>query len=309
MSRPSTVSQPHSVCPSLLERFFLSMFFSVCVMTSPIESYETKPWLEEDFVPKYTLSLYGDGFPYVPTCRKTASIDGWMVGIGNGLRMALFGEYALEGEVLASLSACRDFSLEAVRITGRKLLTSDIVGDCYSSTIGFSFTAPTNQALHDINRFYHGRYESELHYAIGREFAPKMEWEHRAWGVGTFGIANQGSPWLRLRLAWEGRFCLTKRIELFVLSDFGLGRHCFPTRTIRSCSTRSRCHCRCPRHFPGYASIRYRFIDAGLIYREEIEDVGDLAFHYTFRPYAHNLPGWQHTFSISLTVPLSFSCL
>lgn len=278
---------------------YFSASFLFFVMLALVEGYETKPWLEEDLLPKYTVSLYGDGFPDVPTCEKVAAIDGWMVGIGNGLRMALFGEYALEGEVLASLSACRDFSLEAFRLTARKLLTSDTVGDFFSSTVGLSFTIPSNQALHDINRFYYGHYAWELHGAIGREYAPQSEWEHRTWAVGTAGIADQGSPWLRLRLAWEGR-CLTQRYELFVTSEAGLGRHCFPIHSIRPCSRR-----RCPKHFPGYASIRFRYIDAGLLYTWQIEDVGDLSLSYALRTFAYNLPGRQQTFCLSLTVPLA----
>lgn len=266
---------------------------------SHVEGYETKPWLEEDLLPKYTLSLYGDAFPYVPTCEKVAAIDGWMVGIGNGLRMALFGEYALEGEVLASLSACQDASLEAFRLTARMLLTSDTVGDPFSSTVGLSFTAPSNQALHDINRFYYGNFAWELHGAIGREYAPKGQWEQRTWLVGTVGIADQGSPWLRLHLAWEG-YCFTQRYEFFLTSEVGLGQHCFPIHSIRHCARR-----RCPKHFPGYASIRFRYIDAGILYTWEIEDVGDLAFRYATRTFAYNLPGWQQTFCLSLTVPLS----
>lgn len=273
--------------------------FSFCTY-STAQAYETKPWLEEDLLPKYTLSLYGDGFSCVPTRAKTAPVNGWMAGIGNGFRIAILGEYTLEAEVLASLSTCRDASLEAVRFTARKLLTSDVMADAYSSTTGLTFTAPTNQALRDINRFYYGRYEWELHYAIGREFAPDAEWEHRTWGVGTVGITNQGSPWLRLHLAWEGRLSLTQRLELFLTSEVGLGRHGFPIHAIRSCSRRC-----CPRHFRGYAPIQYRFVDMGVQYAQEIEDVGDLTFRYAGRAFAYNLPGREHAFYLSLTMPFS----
>ena len=287
----------------------LTLTFSLSLsLPSLADAYETKPWLEEDFLPKYTLSLYGDGFSYVPTCAKTANIDGWMIGIGNDARIALFGAYSLEGELLASLSACRDASLEALRLTARMLLTNDSVGEPFSSMVGYSFTAPTNQALHDINRFYHGRYESEFHYAIGREFAPDSEWLQRTWGVGTIGITNRGSPWIRLHLAWETRLgwetclCLEKRLELFATSEIGLGRHCFPAHAIRPCSR----HC-CPRHFPGYASIRYRFIDLGFIYRQEIENIGDFTLRYTARVFAYNFPGREQALYIALTVPFSLN--
>lgn len=265
---------------------------------SILEGYETKPWLEEDLLPKYTLSLYGDGFPYVPTCAKTAPIDGWMVGIGNGARIALFSEYALEAQVLASLSACRDASLEAFRLIARRLLTSDTIGDPFSSSIGVAFTAPTNQALHDFNRFYYGHYEWEFHAAIGREYAPKIDWEHRTWAVGTFGIADQGSPWLRLHLAYEGR-CFSDRLEFFLTGEVGLGRHCFPANRIRPCAKH-----RCLRHFPGFASIRFRYIDAGVMYTKEFESA-DVSLRYSLRTFAYNLPGREQIIWLSLTVPIA----
>lgn len=264
--------------------------------------YQTKPWFEEDLVPKYTLSFYGDGFSCVPTRTRNAAVDGWMAGIGNACRITILNDYALEGELLASLSACRDASLEAFRFTARTLLTSDTVGDAFASTVGVSFTAPSNQALRDINRFYYGRYAWELHYAIGRELAPDADWLQRTWAVGTVGLANQGSPWLRLHLAWERRICLTQRYELFATGEIGLGNHAFPLRSIRSECHHGRC---CPRHFRGYAPLRYRVIDMGVSYTKEFEELGELSLHYTFRAYAYNLPGQLQALCVSLTVPFS----
>lgn len=192
----------------------------------------------------------------------------------------------LSAEVeLQAANTRRERGLECLRLTGRYLLSNDILDDCISSAVGFTLTEVSHCALRDPSVFHHGRIEGEFHLSFGKELSCLNFWSSRFWGVVGIGIADRGWPWLRADAVFEKNWCDQHQISLFVHTLWGLGHHDI-----------SRC-------FHGYGNIQHRSVDLGFKYTYLLECGMTASFAYSHRVYAVNFPAQANIFAVSILYP------
>jgi hypothetical protein len=265
-------------------RFVLCLLLPSCLVGT-----ELAPWFDPAYLPVWRNEYVFQAYPRIDTAEGKIATQGRNHLLHSSLSLARADEFAVEAELALSQSKIRSFSFESGKLTGRLHLLNDIVGDPVSMMVGISLAAPMRRALYDYNLLYHGLFECELHVSVGKETSCLAEWLTRWWAVAIAGLADRGSPWLRVRTAWERNFCTT-RLELFVEGYGGFGH-----RDLRLSLP-----------FRGYGSIAYRAIDLGVAFRYFTVCNGVFSLGYSFRPYAHNLPmyvqqalvGWRCDFSL-----------
>lgn len=162
---------------------------------------------------------------------------------------------------------------DALGLTGRYQLKNDVIGDPLSLWLGATVRKVFTNGLHDPVQFYHGGIELELHAAAGKEWVCEQFWTRRLWGYGLFGIADLGSPWIKLGGAWEmNKWDLSKWV--FDLEG-GLG---FGGRRLHV------------RHFKGYGPIDYGYVQLGVKYAKTWECGSTTEVGVKYRPVAKNCP-------------------
>ncbi len=239
-----------------------------------------KPWLPEMLVFEWRNSLTYQTYPSVAKGSHTRKFSSDDYFINTSLSTSVY-EYGLELEANQAFTSCQKGSIDNLSATLRYVILDDIAGDPLSFTAGLSYIQPFYWSLKDISSFHHGRVEGELFVSLGKEKACGEIWIHRWWTVGAVGLADRGSPWLRLNLGYDLRTADNQEWRLFCHTLWGLGN--------RDISID---------HFKGYGAINHRSVNLGFRYTYLIEDLGSLSFEYTNRVYAYNFPAYANIFLI-----------
>lgn len=179
------------------------------------------------------------------------------------------------------------FGFDDLRLMGRYRWFDDVIGDPVTLTTGVTLIKPTHHSLRDPDLFHHGTFEGEAHAAVGKEWSYQQYWTARLWGVGAFGMANRGYPWLRGNLGWERNWCDAQAIRLYVNTLWGLGHKTFHKHD-----------------FHGYGPIHHQSVDLGLDYSFQTIYNSTLTIGYAYRLYAKNFPKYVNTLSIQWMVPI-----
>jgi hypothetical protein len=153
----------------------------------------------------------------------------------------------------------------------------DVAGDPFSLGTGLSYSQAFEHSRKDVSSFHHGLYNAELFVSIGKETPEDLFWSSHWWGVAAFGMAEQGSPWIRLNVDYEKRWRQFHEIGAFVHTLWGLGSRSLHIEDFR-----------------GYGSVNHQSIDCGLRYRYLIEYFGSASIDYSFRIYGKNFPVYSH---------------
>lgn len=195
-----------------------------------------------------------------------------------------------EMEVSALDSRHRLFGMQAFRLTGRYFVFNDVIGDPVSFAAGMTLSKIFHAARRNLATFDHGGVACEGHIALGKELLSCEEfWLSRIFGVFGIGIADVGSPWMRVNLAWERNWWERHQLKAFAHSLWGFGRNHL-----------NLCH-----SFHGYGSINYQTVEVGLCYGFRLDNDALLSLSYAFRVYGRNCPSQVNYLQFELCYPFN----
>lgn len=241
-------------------------------------STEYQPWLGNFYEFELRSSLKYQGYAWLATGshhQKYTSNDVFLnLSLSNSLPDPDIGG---ELEITEARTRKQSGEIDQIKLTGRYLWQDDVAGDPYSLVIGLSYIQAFKNSLRDVSSFHHGLYNTELFVSVGQENPDESLWGSRWWGVAAFGIAEQGSPWLRLRLNFDKRWFEKHEMEIFVHTLWGLG------------GRKLHLH-----DFHGYGPIKHQSIDLGLRYTYVLDYYGNASLEYSYRVYAYNFPAYVH---------------
>lgn len=180
----------------------------------------------------------------------------------------------------------QDGCLDNVRLTLRKQLYSDIIGDPISLTAGLTLTQAFKHSLHDISSFHHGKFEGEFHLAAGKELSCGSFWMSRMWGVIGIGQGDRANPWIRADLTYERNWWDFHKVTVFTKTLWGLG----PKNLSLP--------------FKGYGPIAHQSIDIGASYDYQTPWRAIVGVEYAHRLYARNFPAYTNYFVVKLLYPI-----
>lgn len=269
-------------------RFFLS-FGALLIFTIPwlgeIKATELAPWFSEEYEFQSRLSysyqpyekVRGDSryFPY--------SSHDQIANLSLGITPKT--NWNVEIERQGASTKRSNFRLDLFRATGRYLFLDDVGGvDPVSLSLGLTLSVPLACALHDVSLLFRSRLDSELHIAIGKEFACGPCWDYRVWGLLGVGTGVKGAPWLHTILKGEKNFSNRHRLGISAEYIYGSGNQQITD----------------PFQFQGYSLVAYRGLDLCLDYAYAIPFVGEFYASYTKRVAASNLPYDLQIFTFGL---------
>lgn len=256
----------------------LSGWFLGCILAvqAPcvLQALDLKPWFGNPFEfevrPKYVYQ----NFNKVNTAAGDLSYASNDHFVSLDVGMAIFGNWDAQVEVVAAQTRAHSFNFDCARIMGQYLWMDDVIGDPVSLTTGITLCQATTISLHDLGSFHHGKFEGELHVAVGREATCGSTWSSRWWVIGGLGLADVGSPWWRLDGVMEYQVCRGQYLEAGLYSLWGLGHS--PLTGVTG--------------FQGYGPIDHRSVDVGVAYIYRFDIWGSLKLGYRRRLYARNFP-------------------
>lgn len=199
---------------------------------------------------------------------------------------AAYDVYSVEVETTLADTRHRSFGVADISLTGRYQIRNDVIGDPASIVAGVTVEQVFKQARKDVGNFYHGGIQAEAHLAVGRETVCWQFWRSRWWGVGGVGVADTGSPWLRLDLGWDHNWWDRQQLGVYMLTLWGLGNEGLDLKG-----------------FGGYGPIRHQSVDLGVEYKYHFEFGGIAGLGYGYRVFAQNCPRHVNFFSVSFLYP------
>lgn len=242
------------------------------------EATEYQPWLGNFYEFEWRSSLRFQEYAWLSTDARLKKYRSHDVFLNASLSNALPDpEIGAEIEIVQGGTKKQKGGIDQVKITGRYLWLDDVAGDPLSVIFGLSYIQAFQRSLKDVSSFHHGLYNGEVFCSIGKETPLERLWGARWWVVGAIGVAEQGSPWMRIDLNYEKRIKDHHELAAFLRTLWGLGHK------------RLRLH-----DFRGYGPIQHQSIDLGLRYTYVIEFYGNASIEYSFRPYAQNFPCYAH---------------
>lgn len=262
---------------------FLVLLFSVAQAT------ELAPW----FPPLFEFQARGTYFFEKVTKVKTPSGAFRAPTNINSVQLALdvtpWPYLNLEAELYLTNTRDISFNYEAALVTLRYALLDDITGDLIALATGVTISFPERRFLRQFSFDYHGNVNAEFHATVGKEWASCEEWVVRIWGLGGYGIANRGSPWVHALGVVECRPLPFLEAAFFTEALYGLG-----TRNIIP-----------GQRFPGYASINHQNIDIGGALTTPLSYFGTLSLIGWKNIHAHNFISGYWGLALSLLIPFS----
>lgn len=194
--------------------------------------------------------------------------------------------YGIEVETDLGATRHRKFTFSDLALTGRYQFLDDVIGDPVSVIGGLTIAQVFRLARNDISNFYHGGIQGEAHVSVGKEWQCWNFWRSRLWGVGVFGVADIGSPWLRFDFGWEYNWWDINQIGLYLKSRGGFGG-----RDLKI------------HHFSGYGPVAYRVIDISFEARHHFESGFIVGCGAGYRILAKNCPRCVCFLSANLLYP------
>jgi hypothetical protein len=243
-----------------------------CLLSFWLQATEREPWLgnllEFEWRNQLSLQVYQQiqGQEHHFHYRSEDFL------FSSSLGLAPQPEWAVEAEIRLAHTK-KGSAFDSFALTGRYQWLDDVAGDPISLVSGLSLIQACSRSLHDVSLFHHGTEEVEGFLSIGKERTVGESWNSRWWGILGIGVANRGSPWMRLDLDYDYRFTEEQSFRVFAHSLWGLGGqsiHLAP--------------------FKGYGPVRHQSIDLGLRYVYELFLVGTIEIEYAYRVYARNFP-------------------
>jgi hypothetical protein len=253
-----------------LTLYFIFLIFPVFCMAADL-----KPWYGGDYELEIrSILLYqnydGIAAPHHRFRKHTANDVFFTFSVAYP-----FQRYYGEFEASLAHTQHQNYRWDCFRVTGLYKWLNEIEGDPFSLVMGLTIIEPFSRAVHDISSFHHGHIEGEAHLSFGKKYGcpcPK-DWKFRWWDVISYGVAEEGSPWLREDAAFEHNIYDVHCLRYFLNTLWGFGKNNLPER-----------------HFRGYGSIKHRSVDLGIRYSYIFGCDAQLSLQYARRVYAYNFP-------------------
>lgn len=238
---------------------------------------EYQPWLGNIYEFEFRPSFTYQGYSHIvsnSTLKHYSSNDQFLhLSLCNALSNGFGGEI----ELIQANTLRQHDDIDQFKVTGRYNWQDDIAGDPLSLMTGLSYIQAFKNSVKDVSSFHHGEYEGEFFLSAGKEIFSDTQWKFRWWGVLGIGVAERGSPWMRLRLDYEKWLGDQQEMRLFVHALWGLGHQ------------RLRLH-----PFHGYGPIQHQSVDIGFRYTHLLEYFGSASIEYSYRIHAQNFPAYTH---------------
>ena len=253
-------------------------------------SLEVQPWFgdvyEFHLLSSYAYSFFRHVQGGVPQLNYLFHSNVWY----EGLDFSFSPQWSADWDFQLAATSQQSFNVRSTALQLRYLWLDDIVGDPISLATGVSARYTPTHALHDLSCPSHATLDIELNIAFGREWEAKENWFFRAWGYGSVGHGNRGSPWVRGIAAIETNISDQHKLALYADGTCGYGRHTHLSTD----------------HFDGYATIRNRSIDVGFRYGYRVGVWGTVRAEYVRRVLARASPASVNTWIVSYLLPFSF---
>jgi hypothetical protein len=250
---------------------------------------EVQPWfgdcLEFHLLSSYAYSYFEKVQNGVPQLNYTFHSN---VGYID-LDFSPTPEWSIDADFQVAATSKEQFNFRSTALQARYLWLDDIVGDPVSFTTGISGRFTNTASLRDVSCPYHGHFDFEFNFALGKEFDVSDSLAWRAWCYGAVGQANRGSPWVRAIAALESNYEDKHKFGVFAEGSNGYGRHIHVLID----------------DFYGYAKIRQKSIDIGARYGYRVGVWGTLRFEYVRRVLAKSCPSQVNSFIFSYLLPFS----
>lgn len=251
---------------------------------------ELQPWFgniyEFSFFSKYTYSTFSK------VNSSTTPFEGKEKDhlVYFDLEFPFSSDVSLDADLEFMDDRAQHFSFRSAALQSRYSFLDDIIGDPFALTIGINFRAVAKAFTHDISTFYPGVANFEGTLALGKEFTKDESWRFRLWGIGAFGIAEKGSPWVRGKVSVEGN-----HEEAFRWALFGEGYHSYGRHSTVDLND-----------FRGYGSIRAKVLDLGIKIGYNFGVLGTLSAEYKRRVVAKRAPENENFFSLGYLITFCF---
>jgi len=264
-----------------VKRFLLLLF------TSSVWAFEESPWFSEPYLFEFRPAFTWGYFSEVEGGSESFSSNTQDLVLNLGV--ATMSNIEAQVDLQFWGSKQKSFNFESMAVQLRYLVLDDLVGDLISLTAGANFRVVPFWRLQDVAMPYHYVSNLEAVVSAGKEFSSGPYWYFHLYGLGAFGWANKGAPWLRFLL--EGRYNIqnTHRLSGICRSYIGLG----DKRTVDVSN------------FDGYYDVYHRSIDLAASYYYHFREWGDLGVEGGYRVFARAYPEWNRYIMIEWKVPFS----
>lgn len=251
---------------------------------------EIQPWFgniyEFSFFTKYTFSTFSK------VNASTTPFQGTEKDhlLYFDLEFPFSSELSMDVDLEFMDSRAEHFNFRSAALQARYCFLDDIIGDPFAFIAGLNFRGVAKAFTHDISTFYPGIANFEATLSLGKEFTKDESWRFRLWGVGAFGIAEKGSPWVRAKVSFEGNHEEAFRWAFFARGYHSYGRHAHIDLN----------------NFHGYGSIRAKVIDLGGKIGYRFDVFGTLSVEYKRRVFAKRAPEQVNFYSVAYLLSFSF---
>ncbi|SCA62451.1 hypothetical protein SCG7086_AA_00450 [Chlamydiales bacterium SCGC AG-110-P3] len=251
-------------------------------------AFEQKPWYGYAFELESRPIVYYSSYTKIDTAIGSVRRPSNDIFATVALGAAVFQRWHVEAEIHLVHTSAHDISVGHTAVAARYLWFDDVIGDPLSLTTGVAVIVPVGEP--DLSLRYHGNVGTEGHIAIGKELSCGMMWAWRWWMLAGLGIADEGDPWARGRIALEKNNYDCWHVELFAEAFAGLGNQ----------------NLRLTTPFQGYNKIAHRSVDMGAAYTCYLEWLCvDVTASYQYRIYSENAPEAVHTAMLAFRIPIS----
>lgn len=263
----------------------------ICLLFCFIDlvALEVQPWFgdvyEFHLLSGYSFSWYNHVDGAVKPLSDTSN-DHLLFG---NLEFAFSPLLSVDVDAEVAKTPRQDFGMRSLAMQLRHLYFDDVIGDAVSMAMGASCRYVFPDAVRDISCPYGSNINIEGNISLGKEFDCYGQWRYRFWTFGAIGFANEGSPWLRGIVAFEGNSCDRHKWALLVHGYKGYG-------SKKKVDIDS---------FHGYASVRTRSIDLALRYGYRLDPWGTFRVEYRRRVFAKLCPERVDTIILSFLFPFS----
>lgn len=270
---------------------FMMIRFVIPLLLLCVSVYGTEyhPWFGKDKLIEVDTVFSYRYYPHVDvngTTRPRYSNDYF----GNfAARVSPTPAWSFEVEIDTASTRSTCYSLDSTLYTGRYLILDDVIGDLISLAAGITVSQATTSGLRDISTFHNGQMEYEFHLAFGKESSCRQFWTSRFWGLTGCGIANRGSPWLKVILGYDKNCWDWHHYGIYLQGLYGFGQQDLNLFE----------------RFKGYGFVKYRALDITAYYTYSTDALGSATFAYTLRPWAHNFPTHAHALTVRVTIPIN----
>ncbi|MBI5274292.1 MAG: hypothetical protein HY860_04475 [Chlamydiales bacterium] len=251
-------------------------------------AFDQRPWIDEPYLfdlrPSFSLS-------YFPSVANANQLDFHSLNedININLGVATMSGCDIQAEIEAFNSRMKVFNVESIGVQVRKLLFDDIEGDLFSWIIGLNYRVVPHYRLEDVAMPYHYVSNVEAVTSMGKEFSKGPYWIYHIYSMLAAGIANKGSPWMKVDFYGEGLIQDRHEWDVFLKTYFGFGN-----KNIININK-----------FDGYYDVAHHSIDLGAGYRYHFVLYGSLGINALYRLYAHAYP--SHLFAVTIDYCFPFS--